>query len=49
MTRGEMKSLGVKDWLLRAAWVYTYACLIVMFEILRRIEGRSGYSAKSEH
>jgi hypothetical protein len=37
--------MGFLDWILRALWVYAYACLIALFEILRRIERSLGRSA----
>ena len=39
MARSEIESRRFLNWILRASWVYAYACLIAMFEVLRRIEG----------
>jgi hypothetical protein len=35
------RPIGYGSWLLRAAWVYGYAFVIMVFEFLRRIERRS--------
>jgi len=37
----------LRDTILRAAWVFSYAAIILVFRLLQRVEGRSsGGSAK---
>lgn len=41
MNEARRTSGGHDSWLLRAAWVYLYATLIAVFELMGRIEGRT--------